>query len=175
MNTKTYAAFNETDPLAPHTIERRHLHAKDIFIDIEYCGVCHSDIHTAKGDWGKPNYPVVPGHEIIGRVKEIGSDVTKFKVGDLVGVGCMVESCQHCHSCDEGLEQYCENGFTGTYNSKNSKHGGITYGGYSENIVVEEDFVLHVPENIDVKACAIVVCGNYNLVSFASLECKSGR
>ena len=158
MNTKTYAAFNETDPLAPHTIERRHLHAKDIFIDIEYCGVCHSDIHTAKGDWGKPNYPVVPGHEIIGRVKEIGSDVTKFKVGDLVGVGCMVESCQHCHSCDEGLEQYCENGFTGTYNSKNSKHGGITYGGYSENIVVEEDFVLHVPENIDVKAAAPLLC-----------------
>lgn len=158
MNTKTYAAFNETDPLAPHTIKRRHLHAKDIFIDIEYCGVCHSDIHTAKGDWGKPNYPVVPGHEIIGRVKEIGSEVTKFKVGDLVGVGCMVESCQHCHSCDEGLEQYCENGFTGTYNSKNSKHGGITYGGYSENIVVEEDFVLHVPENIDVKAAAPLLC-----------------
>ncbi len=158
MSTKTYAAFNETDPLAPHTIERRHLHAKDIFIDIEYCGVCHSDIHTAKGDWGKPNYPVVPGHEIIGRVKEVGSEVTKFKVGDLVGVGCMVESCQHCHSCDGGLEQYCENGFTGTYNSKNSKHGGITYGGYSENIVVEEDFVLHVPENIDVKAAAPLLC-----------------
>jgi len=158
MSTKTYAAFNETDPLAPHTIERRHLHSKDIFIDIEYCGVCHSDIHTAKGDWGKPNYPVVPGHEIIGRVKEVGSEVTKFKVGDLVGVGCMVESCQHCHSCDEGLEQYCENGFTGTYNSKNSKHGGITYGGYSENIVVEEDFVLRVPENIDVKAAAPLLC-----------------
>ena len=158
MSTKTYAAFNETDPLAPHTIERRHLHAKDIFIDIEYCGVCRSDIHTAKGDWGKPNYPVVPGHEIIGRVKEVGSEVTKFKVGDLVGVGCMVESCQHCHSCDGGLEQYCENGFTGTYNSKNSKHGGITYGGYSENIVVEEDFVLHVPENIDVKAAAPLLC-----------------
>ena len=158
MSTKTYAAFNETDPLAAHTIKRRHLHAKDIFIDIEYCGVCHSDIHTAKGDWGKPNYPVVPGHEIIGRVKEVGSEVTKFKVGDLVGVGCMVESCQHCSSCDEGLEQYCENGFTGTYNSKNSKHGGITYGGYSENIVVEEDFVLHVPENIDVKAAAPLLC-----------------
>lgn len=158
MNTKTYAAFNETDALVPHTIERRTLSPKDIFIDIDYCGVCHSDIHTAKGDWGKPNYPVVPGHEIIGRIKEIGSEVTKFKVGDLVGVGCMVESCQHCHSCDEGLEQYCENGFTGTYNSKNSKHGGITYGGYSENIVVEEDFVLHVPENIDIKAAAPLLC-----------------
>ncbi|MGV0832680.1 NAD(P)-dependent alcohol dehydrogenase [Empedobacter brevis] len=158
MNTKVYAAFNETDALGPHTIERRQLSPKDIFIDIEYCGVCHSDIHTAKGDWGKPNYPVVPGHEIIGRVKEIGSEVTKFKVGDLVGVGCMVESCQHCHSCYEGLEQYCENGFTGTYNSKNSKYGGVTYGGYSENVVVEEDFVLHVPENIDVKAAAPLLC-----------------
>ncbi len=158
MNTKVYAAFNETDALGPHTIERRQLAPKDIFIDIEYCGVCHSDIHTAKGDWGKPNYPVVPGHEIIGRVKEVGSEVTKFKVGDLVGVGCMVESCQHCHSCDEGLEQYCENGFTGTYNSKNSKYGGVTYGGYSENVVVEEDFVLHVPENIDVKAAAPLLC-----------------
>ncbi|WP_333660421.1 NAD(P)-dependent alcohol dehydrogenase [Chishuiella changwenlii] len=158
MSTKTYAAFNEVDALAPHTIERRQLSPKDIFIDIEYCGVCHSDIHTAKGDWGKPNYPVVPGHEIIGRIKEVGSEVTNFKVGDLVGVGCMVESCQDCHPCEEGLEQYCENGFTGTYNSKNSKHGGVTYGGYSENIVVEEKFVLRVPENIDVKAAAPLLC-----------------
>ncbi|GGE86727.1 uncharacterized zinc-type alcohol dehydrogenase-like protein [Chishuiella changwenlii] len=158
MSTKTYAAFNEVDALAPHTIKRRQLSPKDIFIDIEYCGVCHSDIHTAKGDWGKPNYPVVPGHEIIGRIKEVGSEVTNFKVGDLVGVGCMVESCQDCHPCEEGLEQYCENGFTGTYNSKNSKHGGVTYGGYSENIVVEEKFVLRVPENIDVKAAAPLLC-----------------
>ncbi|WP_313374870.1 NAD(P)-dependent alcohol dehydrogenase [Chishuiella sp.] len=158
MSTKTYAAFNETDALEPHTIERRQLSPKDVFIDIEYCGVCHSDIHTAKGDWGKPNYPVVPGHEIIGRIKEVGSEVTKFKVGDLVGVGCMVESCQDCHPCEEGLEQYCENGFTGTYNSTNSKHGGVTYGGYSENIVVEEKFVLSVPENIDVKAAAPLLC-----------------
>lgn len=158
MSTKTYAAFNETDALEPHTIERRQLSPKDVFIDIEYCGVCHSDIHTAKGDWGKPNYPVVPGHEIIGRIKEVGSEVTKFKVGDLVGVGCMVESCQDCHPCEEGLEQYCENGFTGTYNSTNSKHEGVTYGGYSENIVVEEKFVLSVPENIDVKAAAPLLC-----------------
>jgi len=158
MSTKTYAAFNEVDALVPHTIERRQLSPKDIFIDIEYCGVCHSDIHTAKGDWGKPNYPVVPGHEIIGRIKEVGSEVTNFKVGDLVGVGCMVESCQDCHPCEEGLEQYCENGFTGTYDSKNSKHGGVTYGGYSENIVVEEKFVLRVPENIDVKAAAPLLC-----------------
>ncbi|RLZ11634.1 NAD(P)-dependent alcohol dehydrogenase [Faecalibacter macacae] len=158
MNTKAYAAFNDADPLGPHTIKRRHIHANDVAIDIEYCGVCHSDIHTAKGDWGRPNYPVVPGHEIIGRVKEVGADVTKFKVGDLVGVGCMVESCKECDPCNHGIEQYCENGFTGTYNSKNSKHGGITYGGYSDYIVVEEDFVLNVPENIDVKAAAPLLC-----------------
>jgi len=158
MNTKSYAAFNEVDPLGPHTIERRKIHPNDVAIDIEYCGVCHSDIHTAKGDWGKPNFPVVPGHEIIGRVKEVGAYVTKFKVGDLVGVGCMVESCKDCESCNHGIEQYCENGFTGTYNSKKSKHGGVTYGGYSEYIVVEEDFVLNVPENIDTKAAAPLLC-----------------
>ncbi len=158
MSTKAYAAFAPKEDLKPHTIERRNLSAKDVFIDIEYCGVCHSDIHTARAEWGMPNYPVVPGHEIIGRVLEIGPEVTKFKVGDLVGVGCMVESCQNCHSCDESLEQYCENGFTGTYNSKRSKYGGITYGGYSENIVVEENFVLHIPENIDVKAAAPLLC-----------------
>src|SRR5690554_410711 len=139
MNTKAYAAFNAVDPLGPHTIERRDLSPKDILIKIEYCGVCHSDLHTAKSDWGSTNYPAVPGHEIVGRVEAVGKEVTRFKAGDVVGVGCMVESCKHCHSCDEGLEQYCENGFTGTYNSNKSKYGGITYGGYSENIVVEEE------------------------------------
>ena len=158
MSTKAYAAFTATEDLKPLTIERRKLDAFDVFIDIEYCGVCHSDIHTARAEWGQPNYPVIPGHEIIGRVLEVGANVTKFKVGQLVGVGCMVESCQHCHSCDEGLEQYCENGFTGTYNSKKSKYGGITYGGYSENIVVEENFVLSIPENIDVKGAAPLLC-----------------
>lgn len=156
--TKAFAAFNAIDPLGPHTIERRTIDEKDVLIDIEYCGVCHSDIHTARGDWGQPNYPVVPGHEIIGRVKAVGPSVTKYKVGDLVGVGCMVESCKRCHSCDEGLEQYCENGFTGTYNSKRSKYGGVTQGGYSEQIVVEEDFVLSIPENIDVKGAAPLLC-----------------
>nr|WP_317630963.1 NAD(P)-dependent alcohol dehydrogenase [uncultured Flavobacterium sp.] len=158
MSTKAYAAFTATEDLKPLTIERRKLDAFDVFIDIEYCGVCHSDIHTARAEWGQPNYPVIPGHEIIGRVLEVGPSVTKFKVGQLVGVGCMVESCQHCHSCDEGLEQYCENGFTGTYNSLRSKYGGVTYGGYSENIVVEENFVLNIPENIDVKGAAPLLC-----------------
>lgn len=158
MSTKAYAAFTATEDLKPLTIERRKLNAFDVFIDVEYCGVCHSDIHTARAEWGQPNYPVIPGHEIIGRVLEVGPSVTKFKVGQLVGVGCMVESCQHCHSCDEGLEQYCENGFTGTYNSLRSKYGGVTYGGYSENIVVEENFVLNIPENIDVKGAAPLLC-----------------
>ena len=158
MTTKAYAAFNAVDPLGPLTIERRVLDANDVSIKIEYCGVCHSDLHTAKSDWGPANYPAVPGHEIIGRVEAVGTEVTKFKIGDIVGVGCMVESCQHCYSCDEGLEQYCENGFTGTYNSKNSKYGGITYGGYSENIVVEEEFVLNVPTNLPLENVAPLLC-----------------
>src|SRR5690606_6906125 len=109
MSTQAYASFDALHPLGPPPIQRSTLNAKDVCIKIEYCGVCHSDLHTAKSDWGPTNYPVVPGHEIIGRVEAVGSAVTKYKVGDVVGVGCMVESCQHCHSCDEGLEQYCEN------------------------------------------------------------------
>jgi len=158
MSTKAYAAFSEAEDLKPHQIQRRDLQDKDVFIDIEYCGVCHSDIHTARAEWGQPHYPVVPGHEIIGRVLAVGPNVTKYEVGDLVGVGCMVESCKHCNPCDEGLEQYCESGMIGTYNSAKSKYGGITYGGYSENIVVEEDFVLSIPTTIDVKAAAPLLC-----------------
>lgn len=158
MNTKAFAAFNEVDDLKLHQLERRTLTAEDIAIAIDFCGVCHSDLHTVKGDWGAPHYPVVPGHEIIGRVTAIGNAVTRFKVGDLVGVGCMVESCQHCSSCDEGLEQYCDNGMVGTYNSKKSKHGGVTYGGYSTDIVVEEKFVLSVPETINAAAAAPLLC-----------------
>lgn len=158
MTTKAYAAFNATDPLGLHIIKRRVLKSKDVLIKIEYCGVCHSDLHTAKSDWGPANYPVVPGHEIIGRVEAVGEEVTRFKIGEVVGVGCMVESCKQCHSCDEGLEQYCENGFTGTYNSTKSKYGGVTYGGYSEKIVVEEDFVLSVPRNLPLEKVAPLLC-----------------
>lgn len=158
MNTKAYAAFNAIDPLKPHKINRREVQTKDILIKIEYCGVCHSDIHTVKSDWGATNYPAVPGHEIVGRVEQIGAEVTKFKIGDLVGVGCLVESCQSCYSCNEGLEQYCENGSTGTYNSTRSKYGGVTYGGYSEKIVVEEDFVLHIPNNLPLANVAPLLC-----------------
>ncbi len=158
MNTKAYAAFNAIDPLKPHKINRREVQTKDVLIKIEYCGVCHSDIHTVKSDWGATNYPAVPGHEIVGRVEQIGAEVTKFKIGDLVGVGCLVESCQSCYSCNEGLEQYCENGSTGTYNSTRSKYGGVTYGGYSEKIVVEEDFVLHIPNNLPLANVAPLLC-----------------
>src|SRR5690606_9546332 len=125
-------------------ISRRNVTAKDVEIDILYCGVCHSDLHTARNEWHGTVYHNVPGHEIVGRVTRVGSDVTKFKVGDLAAVGCMVDSCRTCEQCQEGLEQYCENGNTMTYNSPDTHLGIQTFGGYSEGIVVDEDFVLHV-------------------------------
>ncbi|AWH85503.1 hydroxyacid dehydrogenase [Flavobacterium album] len=161
MNTTQAKAFgteNTTAPLKQMTIDRRQPTAKDIEIDILYCGVCHSDLHTARNDWGGSVYPVVPGHEIVGKVTAVGSDVSRFKAGDLVAVGCMVDSCKHCSSCDQGLEQYCLNGFTGTYNG-NDKHLGIqTFGGYSEKVVVDESFVLSVPANLDPAAAAPLLC-----------------
>lgn len=161
MNTTQVKAFgteNTTAPLEQMNIERRQATAKDVEIDILYCGVCHSDLHTAHNDWGGSVYPVVPGHEIVGKVTSVGSDVSKFKMGDMVAVGCMVDSCKHCSSCDQGLEQYCLNGFTGTYNG-NDKHLGIqTFGGYSEKVVVDESFVLSVPANLDPAATAPLLC-----------------
>ncbi|MEL1243054.1 NAD(P)-dependent alcohol dehydrogenase [Flavobacterium sp. DGU11] len=161
MNTTQVKAFgteNTTAPLEQMNIERRQATAKDVEIDILYCGVCHSDLHTARNDWGGSVYPVVPGHEIVGKVTSVGSDVSKFKVGEMVAVGCMVDSCKHCSSCDQGLEQYCLNGFTGTYNG-NDKHLGIqTFGGYSEKVVVDESFVLSVPANLDPAATAPLLC-----------------
>ena len=155
----SYAAPSATTPLQKHTISRREVTAKDVAIDILYCGVCHSDIHLTRNEWERESfYPMVPGHEIIGRVSEIGSKVEGFKVGDLVGVGCMVDSCRICNSCKDGLEQYCTTGATFTYDSEDKKHNEITYGGYSKHIVVDEDFVLHVPENIDTKAVAPLLC-----------------
>ncbi|SHI83783.1 uncharacterized zinc-type alcohol dehydrogenase-like protein [Mesonia phycicola] len=155
---KAYAAHANDADLEPFTLSRREVLENDVKIDILYCGVCHSDIHQVRNDWKNSRYPVVPGHEIIGRVLQTGSKVNKFKEGDLVGVGCMVDSCQECSSCQEGLEQYCENGFVGTYNGKDKHLGGHTFGGYSENIVVREEFVLKVPENIDAKAAAPLLC-----------------
>ena len=155
---KAYAAHEPAANLKPFEVKRREVKEDDIQIDIEYCGVCHSDIHTVNNDWGGSQYPVVPGHEIIGRVVNVGENVSDFKEGDLVGVGCMVDSCQHCDSCKEGLEQYCENGAVMTYNGKDEHLGGHTFGGYSENIIVDKKFVLHIPENIDVKAAAPLLC-----------------
>ncbi|MBL7707082.1 MAG: NAD(P)-dependent alcohol dehydrogenase [Taibaiella sp.] len=159
MNTvKAYGNQSATAPLGALNIERRALNADDVSIEILYCGVCHSDIHTARSEWGPARYPVVPGHEIIGKVTAVGDAVSRFKTGDVVGVGCMVDSCQHCDACAEDLEQYCENGFTGTYGSIDKHLGGHTFGGYSEAIVVKEKFVLHIPENLDIAKAAPLLC-----------------
>ena len=162
-----YAAQTPQAPLAPFSFERRDPGPNDVRIDILYCGVCHSDIHTARGEWGNSDFPVVPGHEIVGRVAEVGSGVSRFKAGDLAGVGCMVDSCQHCPSCKEGLEQYCEDGgFTGTYASPDKKTPGLfTYGGYSKSIVVDQNFVLRVPENLELAAVAPLLCAGITTYS----------
>jgi len=152
-------------PLGPLHFERRDPRPNDVQINILYCGVCHSDLHTARDEWHNTVYPVVPGHEIIGRVMKVGKEVTRFQEGDLVGVGCMVDSCQHCHSCREGLEQYCEKGFTGTYNGEEMHACGMTYGGYANNIVVNEKFVLRVPESLDPAAAAPLLCAGITTYS----------
>lgn len=143
MTVKAYGAYASDKPLEPMVINRRVLGTDDVQIDIAYCGVCHSDLHTARNEWNNTLYPSVPGHEIVGRVVSVGAQVTKFKVGDLVGVGCMVDSCGHCPSCHEGEEQFCDNGFTGTYNGP-LNGGENTCGGYSQTIVVKEPFVLRI-------------------------------
>jgi uncharacterized zinc-type alcohol dehydrogenase-like protein len=156
---KAYGATASTEDLKPLDIQRRAVGTDDVQIDITYSGVCHSDIHTARNEWHGSTYPVVPGHEIIGRVVAIGTGVNKYKVGDLVGVGCMVDSCQTCSPCQQDLEQFCENGATFTYNSPD-KHieGAQTYGGYSTSVVVNEKFVLRIPENLDEAATAPLLC-----------------
>ncbi len=162
---KAYGAQSSDADLKALNIERREITSDDVKIEIEYCGVCHSDIHQVRNDWKNSKYPVVPGHEIIGRVTQIGKNVSNLKKGDLVGVGCMVDSCQECDSCKEDLEQFCENGATLTYNSKDKHLGGHTFGGYSEQIVVDKEFVLRVPENIDAKAAAPLLCAGITTYS----------
>lgn len=162
---KAYAAQNAKSPLQPFSVERRALKEDDVKIEILYCGVCHSDIHTARNEWHNTVYPSVPGHEIIGRVTEVGSAVTKFKAGDLAGVGCMVDSCLTCDSCHDKLEQYCENGFTGTYNGPFNPDGSNTFGGYTDHIVVKDSFVLRIPENLDLKAVAPLLCAGITTYS----------
>ena len=161
-----YAAQAADAKLAPFSFERRDPGPRDIQIDILFCGVCHSDIHTARSEWGPSLYPVVPGHEIVGRVAAVGAEVEGFKVGDMAGVGCMVDSCQDCSNCRDGLEQYCENGFTGTYNGPDKKTPGLhTFGGYAKAIVVDQNFVLRVPESLELAAVAPLLCAGITTYS----------
>jgi len=168
VSTKQVKAFGTdaaTAPLQELNIRRRKAKPHDVEIEILYCGVCHSDLHTVRNEWHGTVYPCVPGHEIVGRVVSVGGHVNKFKVGDLAAVGCMVDSCRECDYCKDGLEQYCENGNTGTYNSPDIHLGTHTYGGYSESIVVDESFVLRVPENLDPAATAPLLCAGITTYS----------
>jgi len=160
-----YAAPSATEPLVKTTITRRDLGPNDVEIDIAYAGICHSDIHTVRGEWGPIQYPQVVGHEIVGHVSAVGSDVTKHQVGDRVGVGCMVNSCGECEQCVAGQEQYCLRGNIGTYASVDPADGSITQGGYSEAVVVNEDFVLRVPESLDIEKVAPLLCAGITTYS----------
>ena len=164
-NTKGYAAQSKSSPIAPWEFDRREVGPRDVQVEIAYCGVCHSDLHQARDEWGGSVFPMVPGHEIVGRVKAVGADVTKFKVGDLAGVGVMVDSCRNCESCRTGLEQYCDTGGTVfTYNSR-FPDGSEAYGGYSDNIVVDESFVLSISPKLDLAAAAPLLCAGITTYS----------
>jgi len=165
MSTKAYAAQSATTPLAPWSLDRREPNPHDVQIDILYCGVCHSDLHTVRNEWGGTVYPAVPGHEIVGRVTKVGDHVKRFKVGDLAAVGCLVDSCRECANCKEGLEQYCLNGMVGTYNGQQKDGSGITYGGYSKQIVVTEDFVLTISDKQPLEAIAPLLCAGITTYS----------
>ena len=165
-STKGYAAQSESSPLAPLSFERRDPLPDDVQFDILFCGICHSDLHIARNEWGGgTTYPCVPGHEIVGRVVKVGKAVKKFKEGDLVAVGCMVDSDRTCANCKAGLEQFCESGATFTYNSKDPHTGGVTYGGYSKSIVVDQDFVLRVSDKLDLAASAPLLCAGITTYS----------
>ena len=164
-STKAYATTSPTSPLGSTSIERRVPTATDVQIQILYCGVCHSDLHFARDEWHFTQYPAVPGHEIVGRVTAVGSGVTKFKVGDSVGVGCLVDSCRTCPNCQTGLEQFCDNGMVMTYGSTDKYFGTPTLGGYSQSIVVTEDFVLRMPANLNLAAAAPLLCAGITTYS----------
>lgn len=165
MPTKAFAAQSATSPLAPHTITRREPLPTDVAIDILYCGVCHSDLHFVRNEWGMTTYPVVPGHEILGRVSRVGAKVSRFKVGDLAAVGCLVDSCRTCSSCAQGQEQFCLNVPVFTYNGEDKHSGGVTFGGYSESIIVDESFTLKVPANLDPAGAAPLLCAGITTYS----------
>ena len=164
-SVKAYAAQSETSGVHPHDIERRALRPDDVAIEIDYCGVCHTDIHFAENDWGGTMYPVVPGHEIIGRVTAVGDQVSKHRVGDQVGVGCIVDSCRSCEPCQRGLEQYCDAGMVSTYNGIDRHDQSVTYGGYSEAVVVHQDFVLQIPDKLSPAAAAPILCAGITTYS----------
>ncbi|MEZ2276214.1 MAG: NAD(P)-dependent alcohol dehydrogenase [Microcoleus sp.] len=164
MKTNAYAAQNATNPLAPFNFQRRDVGEHDVAIEILYCGVCHSDLHTVRNEWQNTTYPCVPGHEIVGRVVKVGAQVKKFKEGDTAGVGCMVDSCRTCANCEEDLEQFCDNVIF-TYNSPDKHLGGMTFGGYSDSIIVDEAFVLQVPKNLNLAAVAPLLCAGITTYS----------
>ncbi|HAH06089.1 MAG TPA: hydroxyacid dehydrogenase [Elusimicrobia bacterium] len=175
MKTPAYAAPSAKAPLAPFTVERREVGPRDVAIDVLFCGVCHSDIHQARDEWGGSLFPMVPGHEIVGRVSKVGVDVRRFKPGDLVGVGCMVDSCRTCPPCRKSLEQFCEKGAAYTYNGTEMDRRTRTYGGYSTAVVVTEDFVLKVPAGLDPAAAAPLLCAGITTYSpLRQWDCKKG-
>lgn len=165
IQVKAFAAYDAETPLKPFEFERKEVGPNQVQIEILYSGVCHSDIHTAKGDWGPAIYPLVPGHEIVGRIIKTGENVSKFTIGELAGVGCFVDSCRKCASCKEGEEQFCEEGMTGTYNSYERGTNIPTYGGYSTTITVDQDYVLHVSEKLDIKGVAPLLCAGITTYS----------
>lgn len=158
INVRGYAAPSAKAQLAPYQFERRDMRSDDVVIEILYCGICHSDLHSVNNDWGWSMFPIVPGHEIIGRVEKVGPAVTRFKPGDHVGVGCMVDSCQKCEACNQGLEQYCNERPTLTYDNIDRHDKMRTFGGYSEKIIVREKFVLRIPDGLDLKGAAPLLC-----------------
>jgi uncharacterized zinc-type alcohol dehydrogenase-like protein len=162
---KAYAAYDTETPLRPYTYERDELAKNEVQIEILYSGVCHSDIHTAKGDWGPAIYPLVPGHEIVGKITAVGSEVTKFKVGELAGVGCFVDSCRTCPSCKAGDEQLCDEGMTGTYNSYERGTKTPTYGGYSTSITADENYILHISDKLELSGVAPLLCAGITTYS----------
>jgi len=165
MKTIGYAALRCDAPLAPFSFERRVLRANDVAMEILYCGICHTDLHQARNDWGWSQYPLVPGHEIVGRVIEVGAEVTRHKVGDVIGVGCMVDSCQRCDQCSKGEEQLCREGNTQTYNDQDRVDGSRTYGGYSKHLVVREEFALRIPQGLDLSRVAPLLCAGITTYS----------
>jgi len=165
ISSRGYAAFTPKGALAPFDFERRDPEPNDVVIEILYCGICHSDIHQVREEWGPSHFPLVPGHEIIGKVVRTGSAVTKFKPGDVAGVGVFVDSCRECAECRVGNEHFCQKALVLTYNAEDPRHGGFTYGGYSNNIVVHEDYVLRIPPGLDLAAAAPLLCAGITTYS----------